>query len=259
MNYNPQYLNNTHILNDKTKQRLDEISSGFSLKEFLNANGLVEKLGFDFVYSSSQIEGNTYSKIDTLCLIEDGITANGKLYSDAKMIVNLRKVYNEILFDNLNINKSTLHTIHETASNELVSSGNSGNMRKSDIQGITGTSYIPLPSGQKLNDEMEFLFSQYKSIDNPFEKAIYLHNNLCYLQYFEDCNKRTARSMQFLSLKNSSIMPLVITEDDKEIYRQYRSSIVEYYDSGNYEKYIQFFIQMYEKEFEFLNKIKQNK
>lgn len=255
MQYNPDYLNNINILDDKTKEKLAKISANFSMKDFLNGNGLIEKLGFDFVYSSSQIEGNTYTKIDTLCLIEDGITANGKLYTDAKMIMNLRKVYNEILFNDLHVSKSALHNIHATASHELVSNANCGVMRNKNITGISGTSYMPLNYGQKLNDEMEFLFSQYKKIENPFEKAIYLHNNLCYLQYFEDCNKRTARSMQFLSFKNSGIMPLIIIEDDKEIYRQYRLSVVEYYDTGNYEKYIDFFIQTYEKEFEFLNQV----
>ncbi|RLA06796.1 MAG: hypothetical protein DRQ51_08180 [Gammaproteobacteria bacterium] len=39
------------------------------------------------------------------------------------------------------------------------------------------------------------MFATLKLIKNPFNQAIYLHNNLAYLQYFSDSNKRLARVM----------------------------------------------------------------
>ncbi len=80
MEYNPNFLNNTNILSKSEKEEIEKLSSVFSFKDFEKSNRLVEKIGFDFIYSSAQIEGNTYTKADTLALLEDGITANAKLF-----------------------------------------------------------------------------------------------------------------------------------------------------------------------------------
>ncbi len=175
------------------------------------------------------------------------------------MIVNLRAVYNLIVAENIEINKQTLKQIHSLASVELVTHENCGNMRNKNLDGITGTLYVPLQFGDRLDTEMTYLFKQYHAIQNPFEKAIYLHNNLCYLQYFEDCNKRTARAMQFLSFKNDNIMPLVMLEDDKAKYRDYRNGVAKYYDTGSHKEYIDFFIETYKKESEYLKEIAKNR
>lgn len=251
MRYEANFLNNIDILTQKQKDELKNVSNTFSLNNFLCNARLVEKIGFDFIYSSSQIEGNTYTKSDTLTLIENGLTAGGKMYSDAKMILNLKNAFDEILSNEMDISKNTLHKLHFILSEDLVLKYNRGTMRTTNIDGISGTNYQPLPTGEILNTEMKFVFSQYHKIKNPFEKAIYLHNNLCYLQYFEDCNKRTARAMQFLSMKNDNLMPLVLIDDDKKIYSDYRDCIIKYYETGNHSDYINFFIDNYKKEMNF--------
>jgi len=48
-----------------------------------------------------------------------------------------------------------------------------------------------LATKEKLDDELNYLFKVSESISNPFNQALYIHNNLAYLQYFTDCNKRT--------------------------------------------------------------------
>ena len=202
MEYNPKFLNNDIILNDKDKKELYNLSSKFPLNNFLTDANLIDKISFDFIYSSAQIEGNSYTKSDTLALLNDGITANGKLYTDAKMIINLCNGLNEVLANDTEVNLYSLHFLHNILADELVSKQNQGGMRLTNITGITGCSYLPLPTSTRLKTEMEFLFQKYNSIKDPFDRAIYLHNNLYYLQYFEDCNKRTARIMQFISLKN---------------------------------------------------------
>ena len=256
MEYNPTFLNNDKILNEQQKQELHNLSLKFPLKNFLDDVNLINKISFDFIYSSSQIEGNTYSKNDTLSLLKDGVTANGKLYTDAKMIMNLRYCFDEILANNMEININTLHFLHNILADELVSKQNQGGMRLTNITGITGCSYLPLPTGMRLKTEMEFLFQKYNSIKDPFDRAIYLHNNLCYLQYFEDCNKRTARCMQFLSLIKDNIMPLVILDGSKQQYSLYRNCVVDYYETGNHQNYINFFIEIYKNEMQYLEKVK---
>ncbi|MFC3848206.1 hypothetical protein ACFOPX_06685 [Helicobacter baculiformis] len=67
---------------------------------------------FDFIYSSAQIEGNTYNKLDTLTLLEEGLTTEGKKYSDAKMILNLRNAFDVILKEDLPISLETFQNLH---------------------------------------------------------------------------------------------------------------------------------------------------
>ncbi|MFW5989885.1 MAG: Fic family protein, partial [Campylobacterales bacterium] len=83
---------------------------------------------------------------------------------------------------------------------------------------------------------------KYRTIENAFDRAIYLHCNLAYLQYFKDCNKRTARMMLNVSLKQDNKMLYIPNE---ERVSEYLTSIVEYYETGNYQKFKHYFINEY--------------
>lgn len=250
MQYNPDFLENTHIFNQDELLSLEKISEKMPLELFLNSRGdkgLVEWLKFDFVYSSSQIEGNTYDRFETLALLEEGITAGGKKYSDALMILNLRDAYEEILRDQtLPINKQTLKHLHSIITKDLLPAKDIGSIREDDVK-IMGTSYQPLGNREKINAELDYLFKKYNTLNHPFDRALYLHNNLAYLQCFQDGNKRSARAMQFLSLKNDGIMPMVLIDTDKAVYSEYRKALIIYYESGDYSQTKEFFKKNYEK------------
>ncbi|MDO7253922.1 Fic family protein [Helicobacter cappadocius] len=249
MDYNPKFLDNIHIWSKEELEILHKMKEDMPIEVFLNSTGdkgLVEAYGFDFIYTSAKIEGNTYDRYETLDLLDMGITAGGKKYSDALMILNLKEVYRSILNINYPINKNTLKEIHSIIAKDLVQRQNLGSMRKIDVQ-IGGSTYKPLSTGDRLNAELDYLFKIYQTIDNPFNKALYIHHNLAYLQYFEDCNKRTARTMQFISFKNDGIMPFIITNYEDSVYSQYRRTLVSYYEKGDYEPYKEFFMQNYKK------------
>lgn len=249
MDYNPKFLENTNIWSEKELEILHKMKEDMPIEVFLNSTGdkgLIEGYGFDFVYTSAKIEGNTYDRYETLDLLEMGITAGGKKYSDAVMILNLKEAYRSILNNDYPIDKNTLKEIHSIIAKDLVQRQNLGSMRKMNVQ-IGGSNYKPLSTGDRLNAELDYLFKIYQTINDPFNKAIYIHHNLAYLQYFEDCNKRTARTMQFISFKNDGIMPFVITEYSDSVYIQYRKTLLEYYQRGYYEPYKEFFIRNYKK------------
>ena len=48
----------------------------------------LERLAIDLSWKSSQIEGNTYSLLDTECLLKDKLTAAGKTQQEATMLLN---------------------------------------------------------------------------------------------------------------------------------------------------------------------------
>jgi Fic family protein len=113
--------------------------------------------------------------------------------------------------------------------------------RNSEVT-IKASSYIPLATKEKLDDELNYMLKKYESIKNPFNRALYIHCNLAYLQYFKDCNKRTARMMLNISLKNDNMM-LYIPNEEK--IKDYLVAIVEYYETGSYQKFKRYFMDAY--------------
>lgn len=121
---------------------------------------------------------------------------------------------------------------------------------------IMGSDYIPLTTKEKLEDELNYMFKKLESIDNPFNQALYLHNNLAYLQYFTDCNKRTARIMLNVVLKHNNKMLYI---PDEERIKGYLNSIVTYYETGNHNLFKKYFIANYQKVIKMIEEIEMSK
>lgn len=241
MFYNPLFLDNTKILNDETKLLLNEMNNLIQEKEI--SDQMIQSFGIDFIYTSAQIEGNTYSKAETIALIEYGRTAGGKLWSEAMMIQNLKKAFNYVNDNNLSFNLDNIKEIHFILSDQLILDSERGVVRNKEVN-IGGSSYIPLVNQTKLNEEMKYLILKVNKIENPFEKAIYAHMNIAYLQYFSDVNKRTSRLIQNLILKENNIMYFIPRVED---IAEYIDAMVTYYETGSYEKYVNYFIKTYDK------------
>lgn len=240
--YNPTFLDNVEIFTRDELKLLENLNSKLTLKEFLQNKNLVENFGFDFVYTSAKIEGNAYTKADAITLLEYGRTSGGKKYSDAKMLINLDKAFKYILSDDCIISKHKIRAIHQILADDLIEKENIGALRKKGVT-IKGSSYIPLSDSITLESELDRMVAIGQSIQNPYNQAIYLHNNLAYLQYFEDVNKRTARTILNLSLKSNDKMLLIPAEENIPLYID---AILEYYERGTYNKSKDFFIKSYQ-------------
>ncbi len=241
--YNPKYLDNIDIFTKNELNLLEDLNKKVSLEKFLSNKSYIDKFGLDFIYTSALIEGNSYDKLDTQTLIQYGRTAGGKKYSDAKMILNLRDSYELFIAKDLKPTKETLKDLHYILSNEMVPESKRAVPRDGEVT-IMGCDYIPLATKERLDDELNYLFEISEKIDNPFNKALYIHNNLAYLQYFTDCNKRTARVMLNIVLKDSNKMIYIPNEED---IKEYLKAIVIYYETGNYELFKKYFISNYKK------------
>jgi len=253
--YNPKYLDNTDIFTKNELDFLEELNQKVSLNKFLNNKSYVDKFGLDFIYTSALIEGNTYDKLDTQTLIQYGRTAGGKKYSDAKMILNLRDAYEMFIVNDLEPTKQILKDLHYILSNEMVAEDKRAIPRDGEVT-IMGCDYIPLATKEKLDDEVNYLFKVSKNIKNPFNKALYMHNNLAYLQYFTDCNKRTARVMLNVVLKDSNKMIYIPNEEN---VKEYLKAIVTYYETGNHQLFKKYFINNYQKVIEMIIEIEEAK
>lgn len=251
MHYNPSYLDFKPIFSKDELLLLEQINQELSLDIFLHNQNLIEKFGFDFVYTSAKIEGNTYTKAEALTLLEYGKTSGGKSYSDAKMLINLNKGYKFILEDDCTINKHKIRMIHHILADDLIDDNALGSVRQKGVL-IKGSDYIPLRDALTLESELDRVLNIAETISNPYEKALYLHNSLAYLQYFEDVNKRTARMILNLSLKCDGRMLLIPQEEYISIYI---NGILEFYEKGSTHDIREFFIKSYQKMYDIAKEV----
>ena len=253
--YNPNFLDNIDIFSNDELDFLKSLNEKVSFSKFLANRSYIDKFGMDFIHTSAKIEGNTYDKHDTYSLLEYGRTAGGKKYSDAKMILNMRDAYEKLIDEPLCVKKKTLKDLHYILSNEMVADHERAMPRDEEVT-ILASTYIPLATKEKLDDELNYLFKIYETIENPFNQALYLHCNLAYLQYFKDCNKRTARMMLNVSLRENGKM-LYIPHEER--ISAYLKAIVTYYETGDYTQFKKYFIEEYRETIEAILLVEKSK
>lgn len=231
------------ILTTEERAWLLAVAKNYPLDVFLKDNRNFEEAAVDFVYTSAKIEGNTYDRIDTDGLVRMGVTAGGKKHTDALMIVNLKSAFDDVMQADVNtvIDRDYVCNLHKVLMESLLPKKEQGMVRMSAVS-IGATEYQPLESFTKLTEEMKTIMQVANRYNDPFERAIYLHCNLAYLQYFKDGNKRTARLTQTAALTQSGILPLFFSAS---LIEKYKRSVISYYETGEYRAYIDFFKENY--------------
>ncbi len=244
MQYDPSFVAHRPILTDDTKAWLHEQARRYPLARFKGDARCYEEMAVDFVYTSAKIEGNTYDRIDTDNLLRLGVTAGGKRYFDAVMLVNLRDGFQKVMDVEAQtvMNLDYLGSLHKTLMKDLLPVHEQGIVRTSAVQ-IGASKYTPPADAGRLRVEMEVVLAQAQEYSDAFEAAIHLHCNVAYLQYFRDGNKRTARLMQTAALVRGGQLPLFFSD---ELIDKYQRATVHYYETGEYSPYVAFFIQNYE-------------
>jgi len=243
MQYQSDYPAFRPILSQEEQSFLHDLAQRYSLDFFRQDARNYEEMTTDFVYTSARIEGNTYDRIDTDNLLRAGITAGGKRYSDALMLLNLRDGFEQVMRvdERTCLNAEYLCDLHKTVMKGLLPEKEQGIVRMTSVR-IGATVYRPLSSPERLRTELGFILSEADKYDDPFEQAIHLHCNLAYLQYFRDGNKRTARLMQTASLVKNNILPLFFKDT---LIDTYQRAVIAYYESGSYAPYVEFFKENY--------------
>jgi hypothetical protein len=180
------------------------------------ARQISERLLIDLSYNSSRLEGNTYSKLDTQKLVEEGISAEGKIHEDTVMIMNHKEA---ILFlienaADIELNSFTLLNLHNLLSQDLLSDPAAcGNIRRIEVD-IGKSAYKPLNNPHVLKEMLELFLLKARKINDPFEQSFFVLIQLSYLQAFEDVNKRTAR----LTCIKNNLCPLSFTDVSRDDY-----------------------------------------
>ena len=202
----------------------------------------LERLAIDLSWKSSQIEGNTYSLLETEKLLKEKETASGKTKEEAIMLLNHKDAL-DFIIDNPDylypLAISKIEDIHSILIKEL---NVERNLRKRRV-GISGTNYRPLDNEYQISEALNMTCKLINSKENVFEKALLAIVLISYIQPFMDGNKRTARIVSNAILINGNHCPLSFRTVDSI---DYKKSMLLFYEQNNLSNFKKIFIDQFE-------------
>ena len=239
-------LTETRLFSDKEQSHLDALQEEFRqhVSELTDNEYRkeMERLGIDLSWKSSQIEGNTYTLLETERLLRESKTAEGKSKEEAVMLLNHKDALSFIL-DNPDylqeLTVSHIEDIHQLLTKDLsIDKG----LRRHRV-GITGTNYHPLDNEFQIREAMRDACELINSKSNIFEKALLTLILLSYIQPFSDGNKRTARITSNAILIANDYCPLSFRSVDSI---DYKKAMLIFYEQNNLYAFKQIFIEQFE-------------
>lgn len=184
------------------------------------ARQILDRLLIDLSWSSSRLEGNTYTRLDTQNLIEFGRLADGKDRLQAQMILN-HKAAIEMLVDQageIGFNRYTLQNLHALlAQNLLPDAAAEGRLRRIEVA-ISGTVFHPIAIPPQIEEYLDRFLAKAEDIADPFEQAFFAMVHIPYLQPFDDVNKRVSRLAANIPLIRTNLAPLSFVDVPERAY-----------------------------------------
>ena len=223
------------VLQEKHKANTAKLSEEGYKKE-------LERLAIDLSWKSSQIEGNTYSLLETERLLKDKETAAGKTKDEAIMLLNHKEAIDFIIQNPTYINPltvSSIEDIHSILAKELSISRNIRNSRV----GISGTNYTPLDNEYQIREALEQMCQLVNTKQDVFEKALLVLVLISYIQPFTDGNKRTARIISNAILLKNGYCPISFRTIDS---LEYKKAMLVFYEQTNIYPFKQIFMGQFE-------------
>ena len=181
---------------------------------------ILSRLLIDLSWASSNLEGNTYTLLDTRELIEHGKAAQGKAATETQMILN-HKAAIELLIDNadtVSFSRYTILNLHSALSENLLPNpSDEGRLRQHMVE-IGKSVYRPLSIPAQINELFDILLEKAERISDPYEQSFFVMVHLPYLQPFADVNKRTSRLAANLPLIRTNLCPLTFLDVPEQAY-----------------------------------------
>ena len=225
------------VLND-AQMEFEKNTEGMTELEYRKE---MERLGVDLSWKSSQIEGNTYSLLETERLLKDKQTASGKTKEEAIMLLNHKDALDFVLDIPDYLKELSVHRIediHSILTKELEVDRNIRHRRV----GITGTNYRPLDNEFQIREALEDTCTLVNGKDNVFEKAFLTLVLLSYIQAFVDGNKRTARITSNAVLIANGYCPISFRTVDSI---DYKKAMLMFYEQNNIAAFKKIFIEQF--------------
>jgi Fic family protein len=227
-------LEQLDILQKKFEKNISQLSEIEYKKE-------LERLAIDLSWKSSQIEGNTYSLLETERLLKERETASGKTKEEAIMLLNHKEAIDYIVENPdylIPLSVPKIEDIHSLLIKEL---GVDKNIRKRRV-GISGTNYRPLDNEFQISEALSNMCELVNNKENVFEKALLLLVLISYIQPFVDGNKRTARIVSNAVLMNHKHCPISFRTVDSV---EYKKAMLLFYEQNNISSFKEIFIDQF--------------
>lgn len=241
-----EVLQNANLFTEAEKTQLTVLQAKF--KE--NIAGLsptvynkeMERLAIDLSWKSSQIEGNTYTLLETERLLLEKETAAGKPKDDAIMLLNHKEALNFIIAHPDYIVPLTVRAIGDIHSLLIKDLGIDRNIRQRRV-GISGTNYKPLDNEPQIREALIDMCELINAKEDIFEKSFLALVLLSYIQAFVDGNKRTARIVSNAILIAHGYCPISFRTVASI---EYKKAMLIFYEQNNISAFKEIFIDQYE-------------
>ena len=195
------------------------------------ARKVLEQLLIDLSWSSSRLEGNRYSRLDTEQLFKSGL---GGEDGDAVMLLNHKNAI-EFMVDAVpeqGLTMSLVRNLHAVLLQDLLADSHSLGAIRQKVVNISDTVYLPTQVPSLLSEMLERVLRKARLIKNPVESAFFLWVNIAYLQPFEDGNKRTSRLCANIPLMLYNCAPLSFMDVDRHDYADAMLGVYELQDAA---------------------------
>jgi len=202
----------------------------------------LERLAIDLSWKSSQIEGNTYTLLETERLLKERETASGKTKEEAIMLFNHKDALDFIIANPEYLHPLAVSKIEDIHSILIKDLAVERNIRKRRI-GISGTNYRPLDNEFQILEALKITCELINRKDNVFEKALLALLLISYIQPFMDGNKRTARIVSNALLLKDNYCPLSFRTVDSI---EYKKALLLFYEQHNIYHFKKLFIDQFE-------------
>lgn len=234
------------LLTSAEQKKLDDLQARFrsniSKLDETTYKKEMERLAIDLSWKSSQIEGNTYSLLETERLLTEKETAAGKPQSDAVMLLNHKEAINFIVEHKDYVSPLSVPGIEDIHSILVKDLGVDRNIRQRRV-GISGTNYRPLDNEHQIRQALQTMCELINGKLGVFEKALLALVLLSYIQAFVDGNKRTARIISNAVLVAHDHCPVSFRTVDPV---EYKKAMLVFYEQNNITPVKAIFIAQYQ-------------
>jgi Fic family protein len=213
------YLNE---LNQKYQKKIVKLSPAIMKKE-------LERITIELSWKSSQLEGNTYSLIDTEILIKERKEAAGHTKEEAIMILNHKEALDYILKNRKDfkiITSAKIRSLHHI----LVKGLEIDTDYRKIVVGIVGTKYRPIDNQFQIKEALDKTCGIINQEKYPLAKALIILSLIAYIQPFADGNKRTSRLLSNALLLANNWPPLSFRSIDGA---EYKKAMILFYEQNN--------------------------
>ena len=195
------------------------------------ARKVLEQLLIDLSWSSSRLEGNRHTLLETEELFKRGTEGSD---TDTVMLLNHKRAI-EFLVDAVpeyGLTGPLIRNIHALLMQDLLSDSRGLGEIRTKIVNISDTVYVPSQVPTLLEEMLNGTIKRATQIKNPVEAAFFLWVSIAYLQPFEDGNKRTSRLAANIPLMIYNCAPLSFFDVNAHDYAHAMMGVYELLDTS---------------------------